>query len=163
MSPNFKHAKGCEQRGVKWAKLRRDATHCVQALCEAIRPRSPMSCAPGRGGPSCNVTREVVLGGHDPFGGFVCPYRWRRRMTSPKYIQGWSVGYGLYKRMVEDTNATLTIEVGVWKGLSTAFIARSLEERGGGIHFAVDTWLGKRPHLRTRQCPASASTRLILT
>lgn len=81
-------------------------------------------------------------------------------MAAAKYIPGWSVAYPTYFEMAAKANATVTVEVGVWKGLSSAYIASWLRERGTGVHFAVDTWLGDvtmwllmRPHE-----PSSAAT-----
>jgi hypothetical protein len=100
------------------------------------------SCDPGRGSPPwCNVSRATIFGSHDPFAGFRCGRH--GHMAAAKYIPGWSAGYEVYFDVVRKVNATVTIEVGVWKGLSTAYMASGVRARDrGGVHFAVDTWLG---------------------
>ena len=93
---------------------------CRERNCEAVRsiatraaaplamsnnkwPPPPVFCGPGRGGPSCNVSRETILRSHDPFAGFVCGRR--GRMSAAKYIPGWSVGYPTYFEMSARANA----------------------------------------------------------
>ncbi|KAL4451655.1 hypothetical protein ABPG75_007317 [Micractinium tetrahymenae] len=57
-------------------------------------------------------------------------------------MQGWSPGASLYERLLEEVDAVTVIEVGVWKGLSAAHMARWLKRKGQGVLVAVDTWLG---------------------
>jgi hypothetical protein len=90
-------------------------------------------CGPGVGGAQCDLSRHTVFAEHDPFDGLP---------ILEKDLQGWSAGPSIYHQVAAASHATAIIEVGVWKGLSAAYLAQFLRDRGVGVLFAVDTWLG---------------------
>lgn len=59
-------------------------------------------------------------------------------------IPGWFSFLGVYREAVAAaSNGALFVEVGAWKGKSTAFMAVEIANSGKPIRFyAVDTWLG---------------------
>lgn len=66
-----------------------------------------------------------------------------------KTIPGWCDFEPLYKRMVDTHDKGIFIEVGCWKGQSTAYMAMEVLNQGKekGIKFyCVDTWLGSGEH-----------------
>eukprot|EP00966_Prymnesium_polylepis_P032904 765466-Prymnesium_polylepis.1 len=93
------------------------------------------TCGPGRAGDSCQFSLSTVYRKHNPYDGFVPP---------PKDKQpGWPGLQPLsYQTLVLQLEASLIIEVGVWKGDSAIPMAQGLREAGRGCLFAVDTWLG---------------------
>mmetsp|Transcript_54806 Transcript_54806/g.150834 ORF Transcript_54806/g.150834 Transcript_54806/m.150834 type:complete len:206 (+) Transcript_54806:24-641(+) len=98
-----------------------------------------MPCPPGQlvldppHRPACRSGLAVVYHEHDPYDGL-----------EPRALdlQGWSPGEAVYANLSRRAQAEVIIEVGVWKGLSAAHLARSLKLRKRGVLFAVDTWLG---------------------
>ena len=95
------------------------------------------SCAAGRGGPDCTVSRDLIpaLRGVDPYASL---------QLRPLQLTGWSfTSKRTYSGMVDLANASVIVEVGVWRGLSASLLAAALRRRRrGGVLFAVDTWLG---------------------
>ena len=98
-----------------------------------------MQCAPGSGGPNCSISRASVpllaLEGDDARG---------LQLRKPR-LSGWSerAAASLLPALMRATNASVAVEVGVWRGLSASYIAGELRNRGlGGVLFAVDTFLG---------------------
>ena len=116
-------------RRASCAAHRRSSATAGQKAKSAQEPFIMMSsCDPGRGNPPwCNVSRATIFGSHDPFAGFRCGRH--GHMAAAKYIPGWSAGYEVYFDVVQKVNATVTIEVGVWKGLSTAYMASGVRAR----------------------------------
>ncbi len=60
-------------------------------------------------------------------------------------IQGWidsRAGCDLYRWARFEAPVATIVEIGSWKGRSTAWLAFALKDRGEGCLFAVDTWLG---------------------
>ena len=94
-------------------------------------------CEPGFGGPDCSVSRRSIalLRHHDPYDGL---------KLRPPRLTGWSkVADSAYFKLISLANATVAVEVGVWRGLSASLLAKSMRDCGkGGVLFAVDTWLG---------------------
>lgn len=90
-------------------------------------------CGPGRAGKNCSLGLATVFHEHDPYHGF-----------SPQKIdlQGWSPGPNIYETLAKMAKARMIIEVGVWKGTSASYLAKTLKEQNEGVLFAVDTWLG---------------------
>ena len=80
----------------------------------------------------------------------------RVREIGPKFesIQGWldaNAGGAMYHTVRDYIPTPLVVELGSWKGRSTAWIAQALVDRGGGKVVAVDTWAGtsaEHEHLR---------------
>lgn len=90
-------------------------------------------CPPGRGGDGCRFWRGTVrlYEGHDPYAGLA---------LRPRNMDGWNVDEAVYAHF--SAGASLIVEVGVWRGASAAHLARTLRRQGGGVLYAVDTWLG---------------------
>jgi hypothetical protein len=62
-----------------------------------------------------------------------------------------NAGGAMYHCVREYIPTPLVVELGSWKGRSTAWIAQALVDRGGGKVVAVDTWAGssaEHEHLR---------------
>lgn len=60
-------------------------------------------------------------------------------------IQGWmdsTSGAFLYHIARFSAPKPLIVELGSWKGLSTAWLASGIKDRGEGMVYAVDTWKG---------------------
>lgn len=68
-------------------------------------------------------------------------------------IQGWFTFPKLYSRMVETAvDGASFVEVGAWKGCSTAYMAVEIINSGKRINFdVVDTWKGSAAHGITTQ------------
>jgi len=78
--------------------------------------------------------------GQDPFAGFPVE-------NYDLDLQGWRSSHRYLSEAVEETNAKVVIEIGVWKGGSVATLAKHLKtRRGDGVVIAVDTWLGSSEH-----------------
>jgi hypothetical protein len=60
-------------------------------------------------------------------------------------LQGWNSDHEIFDRMVADLRPATIIEVGSWKGRSTAHFAKASAELDSEI-IAVDTWLGGIDH-----------------
>jgi cephalosporin hydroxylase len=66
----------------------------------------------------------------------------------PDDIQGWNSEHPLLQEAMRVIRPGLVIEVGVWKGASTIFMAEQLRAAGiGAAVLAVDTFLGSIEHL----------------
>jgi len=62
----------------------------------------------------------------------------------PFDLQGWGGMPFLFAALIDQVRPTTACEVGVWKGGTTAIMARGLQIQGhGGKMLAVDTWLGE--------------------
>ena len=67
------------------------------------------------------------------------------RSSEVSRIQGWLVpkaGETLYKLVRLHIPIPTVVELGAWKGLSTAWMASALRDRGEGRVYSVDTWKG---------------------
>ena len=78
---------------------------------------------------------------HDPFLGFDAS-------SFELDLQGWHSQHPVLQQSIASLRPNCIIEVGVWKGGSTIFMAEQLRSLGiaGGI-IAVDTFLGSSEHL----------------
>jgi hypothetical protein len=78
--------------------------------------------------------------GHDPFQGFpdnLFEYD----------LQGWGSQHPYLTEAIELLRPSVIIEVGVWKGGSTVFMAQTAKALGlPTVVIAVDTWLGSSEH-----------------
>ena len=76
---------------------------------------------------------EAVIGlyaDHNPYANLTL--RPNKRLTN--FVDGWSVTKAeTYGNFVLLSNATVIIEVGVWRGLSTSYLAASLKARRSGV------------------------------
>ena len=60
-------------------------------------------------------------------------------------IQGWldhNAGAVMYQMALAQTASPVIVELGSWKGRSTAWLASGVRDRGTGYVVAVDTWKG---------------------
>lgn len=61
--------------------------------------------------------------------------------------QGWKSGHPYLSDGVASISPRITVEIGVWKGMSTITLARGLRDQNiDGAVIAVDTWLGAWDH-----------------
>jgi citronellol/citronellal dehydrogenase len=68
-------------------------------------------------------------------------------------IQGWldgNAGGVLYQMARFQSPTAVVVELGSWKGRSTAWLAQGLRDRGVGKVFAVDTWRGTETEAQHR-------------
>lgn len=62
-------------------------------------------------------------------------------------VQGWNSEHPYLAHAITQTQPQIIVELGVWKGASTLFMAEELRRSGhDGVVIAVDTWLGSREH-----------------
>lgn len=84
--------------------------------------------------------RAALWGGADPFQG----------LPTGRFqidIQGWNSDHRYLSDSIERDRPSLIVEIGVWKGASTLFMASKLREHAiDGVVIAVDTWLGSSEH-----------------
>lgn len=65
----------------------------------------------------------------------------------PLDLQGWSGIHPAFSDIITNSRPTVIFDVGVWKGLSTVFMAKQLRENGiDGAIVAIDTFLGSPEH-----------------
>jgi hypothetical protein len=93
---------------------------------------------------SINPTKEKLVAnlwrGRDPFSNF------------PAHLfefdlQGWGSQHSYLKDTITELRPSIVVEVGVWKGAATVFMANELKRnRLPGVVIAVDTWLGAADH-----------------
>lgn len=63
--------------------------------------------------------------------------------TCREDLQGWNSEHPIFEEIVETARPRIIVDVGVWKGASTIFLASLLRDRGiDGAVIGVDTWLG---------------------
>jgi hypothetical protein len=71
----------------------------------------------------------------------------RREGRDDSAVQGWNGQHPAFRRLLQEAPNALFIDVGVWKGQSTIYVARILEElQLDGCVIAVDTFLGSPEH-----------------
>jgi len=99
---------------------------CRNGICTAY---------PGYAGNLNHISVQSVYFRHDPYD---------QLAVRPLDLQGWfNTNDEFWKRMVVLSQPRLAIEVGVWKGRSTAVIATELKtQMAGGLVLAVDTFTG---------------------
>lgn len=79
------------------------------------------------------------LYGHDIWSGFV--------PGQPEPMQGWNGDHPSLGRLAGLPGAKVVIDIGVWKGMSTINMARSMRDSGvDGCVIAIDTFLGSIEH-----------------
>jgi Methyltransferase domain len=65
----------------------------------------------------------------------------------PLDLQGWNSGHEAFRDIITKNRPSVVIDVGVWKGGSTFFLADILRETGtNGTVIAIDTFLGSPEH-----------------
>ncbi len=93
-------------------------------------------------GEVCQLVRQKLWRGRDPFAGFP-----DRLIATDE--QGWHSRHPYLAEAIETLRPRIIVEVGVWKGGSTLFMANRLRELGlDAVVIAVDTWLGAWDHWR---------------
>jgi SAM-dependent methyltransferase len=88
-----------------------------------------------------SVHHEVMqrIHGTDVYAGFV--------PTFPEDRQGWNSEHPVFDQIIRAVRPRIVIDVGVWKGASTIYLAGLLKNSGiGGTVIAVDTFLGSVEH-----------------
>ena len=61
--------------------------------------------------------------------------------------QGWNSEHAIFDEIIRVTRPTVVIDVGVWKGGSTIYLANLLRQHGvDGVVVGVDTFLGSAEH-----------------
>jgi predicted O-methyltransferase YrrM len=69
------------------------------------------------------------------------------RPTKPLDLQGWNSIHPALANSVADIRPSVILDVGVWKGGSTVFLANLLRENSiDGVVIAIDTFLGSPEH-----------------
>ena len=77
--------------------------------------------------------------GTDIYAGFVPMF--------PEDRQGWNSQHSVFDEIIRAIRPTVVIDVGVWKGASTIYLADLLKSNGiAGAVIAVDTFLGSVEH-----------------
>ena len=62
-------------------------------------------------------------------------------------LQGWNSQHPYLREGIIEVRTTVIVEIGVWKGGSTVFMAEQLKRAGmQATVIAVDTWLGSSEH-----------------
>jgi hypothetical protein len=87
---------------------------------------------------------ERIWKGDDPFRGFP-------RKLFEHDLQGWNSQHPYLAEAIGAVRPAVIVEVGVWKGSSTVFMANELKTHGlKSVIIAVDTWLGGSDHWITQ-------------
>lgn len=80
------------------------------------------------------------LYGEDIWNGFKAP-------LGVQEVQGWNGNHPVFGKLIQELKPEVVIDVGVWKGLSSITLARSMKEAGvNGCVLSVDTFLGSPEH-----------------
>ena len=65
----------------------------------------------------------------------------------PLDLQGWNSGHPVFDEIISNDRPPVILDVGVWKGGSTIFMAKLVRENGNdGVIVAIDTFLGSPEH-----------------
>ncbi len=73
-------------------------------------------------------------------------------------LQGWNSQHAYLAAGIADLQPLIVVEIGVWKGASTIFMADRMRAAGQtGIVIAVDTWLGSSEHWLVEEYRQTAS------
>jgi hypothetical protein len=68
-----------------------------------------------------------------------------------KDLQGWNSEHQAFHDIIEEIRPTIVVDVGVWKGASTIYLAELLKTHGiAGTVIAVDTFLGSYEHSNSK-------------
>jgi MMP 1-O-methyltransferase len=79
-------------------------------------------------------------------------------------IQGWiapEAGSELYRRARFEAPTPTVVEIGSWKGRSTAWLGFGLLDRGEGCVYAVDTWKGSGERVHQQMLADYAAGQLL--
>jgi cephalosporin hydroxylase len=92
------------------------------------------------------VVRDVLInaiwGGHDPYFGFP-------KSIYAKDLHGWNSQHHYLSQSIDKLRPQVIVEVGVWKGGSSIFMASKLKElRLNAALVSIDTWLDSVEHWR---------------
>ena len=96
------------------------------------------SMKPPRAGPSKTLQGEVMgrIYGHDVWRGYV------PTDIAEAEVQGWNGRHPVLRRLTAQISNKVVLDVGVWKGQSTVFMAEGMKLLGiDGCVIAVDTFL----------------------
>jgi predicted O-methyltransferase YrrM len=91
-----------------------------------------------------NAPRQIIIDrlwrGNDPFRGFPAN-------LFEHDLQGWNSQHAYLSDAIAALRPSVIVEVGVWKGGSTVFMANEAKALGlPSVVIAVDTWLGSSEH-----------------
>lgn len=100
---------------------------CLNGRCE---------CALGHGAADCGFSLPSIYADNPVYD-----------LTSKNGLRqldltGWSVVPEFFEKYLEKADASTVVEVGVWKGLSTAQMAKWLKRKKRGVMISIDTFLG---------------------
>jgi len=95
----------------------------------------------------------LQLHGYDIFEGFdPAPF--------PEDVAGWNSRHPVLKQAMDIRKPTIVVEVGVWKGASTLFMAETMRGQNiAGTVIAIDTFLGSIEHIRNPESRAALKSR----
>lgn len=80
------------------------------------------------------------------------PFSDAQKKLNPVDLQGWNSQHPYLGQEIQRLNPEIIIEVGVWKGASSIFMAKNLIENNNvGLIIAVDTWLGSWDHWQNQK------------
>ena len=66
--------------------------------------------------------------------------------------QGWNGKVPLFETLIKETNPSLIIEVGSWKGQSALTMAKILDDNDMDCNIiCIDTWLGSLEHRKSNK------------
>ncbi|HEY1941194.1 MAG TPA: class I SAM-dependent methyltransferase [Roseiarcus sp.] len=84
---------------------------------------------------------DRMYGGVNPYSGFP-------RGLFAEDVQGWRSEHPYLDDVLSSVKPTVVVEVGVWKGASSIYIAKKMREVNlDSVLISVDTWLGSSEHL----------------
>lgn len=84
--------------------------------------------------------KDAILLGRDPYVGF------NADRNRPDF-QGWNSHHTYLADVILQSKASVVVEVGVWKGGSSLFMAENMQNAGtDGVVISVDTFLGSWEH-----------------
>lgn len=73
-------------------------------------------------------------------------------------LQGWNSQHPYLAEAIQQLRPPVAVEIGVWKGGSTVFMANQMKQAGlASCVIAIDTWLGSSEHWLTDEYFASMS------
>jgi Glycosyl transferase family 90/Methyltransferase domain len=105
-------------------------------------PKPNLARAPQRGIEDMTSRASAImerLYGSDVYAGFV--------PTFSADLQGWNSQHPCFREIIGSTRPDTVLDVGVWKGASTIFLANLLRENGiDGAVIGIDTFLGSPDH-----------------
>jgi len=120
-------------------RLRRLTLHRVDA--KGAQVLAPRIHRPAVQKPSQQSAIMQALHGEDIWHGFL------PRGPNQQPIHGWNGVFPPFKGLLSEVNNKIFVDVGVWKGQSTVFVAESMRDADiDGCVISIDTFLGSLEH-----------------